>query len=454
MKKNDLLEAAIIDMGFDGGGIAKPDGFTLFVKGGVTGDRALLRVLKVNKRFGYAKIERLLEPSPQRETPVCPSFGRCGGCQLQHVGYQAQLELKQKLVADNLYKISGFLADDYQMDDILGADEAYGYRNKAQFPVGSVDGRLAMGFYAPHSHTLIPLEQCAIQHPQMVSAAQDTLDAMRDFALPPYEEKTHSGLIRQIFVRYGGGAQPLLICIVANSREKIPHADEIAGRLMARGDVAGVVQNCNTSRGNTLLGEQDIPLAGEKTLEMRACGLSFLVSPHSFFQVNTAQMERLYAQAAAFAGLDGTQTVYDLYCGVGTISLVLAQRAKRVIGVEAVSDAVENARQNAIRNGIENVAFHCGDCPQVVRQLAADGTRPDVVVIDPPRKGCEEALLELIAEMPPERVVYVSCNSATLARDAAYLQSRGFVLDRCRPVDMFPQTGHVETVALFLKRGK
>lgn len=454
MKKNDLVEADIIDMGFDGSGIAKPDGFALFVKGGVTGDRALLRVLKVNKRFGYAKIERLLTASLQREIPVCPVFGKCGGCQMQHVDYRAQCSLKQKLVADNLYKIGGFSPGSYQMDEILAADDAYAYRNKAQFPVGSVNGKLAMGFYAPRSHTLVSMEQCAIQHPQMVSAAQDALAAMQVFGLPSYEEQTHSGLIRQIFVRYGGGAQPLMVCIVANSRKKLPHADEIAARLMARGDVAGVVQNCNTGRGNTLLGGQDILLAGAAMLEMHACGLSFLVSPHSFFQVNTAQMERLYAQAAAFAGLDGTQIVYDLYCGVGTISLALARHAKRVIGVEVVPDAVENAKQNAVRNDIGNAEFYCGDCPKVVRQLAADGTRPDVIVIDPPRKGCDELLLDFIAEAAPKRVVYVSCNSATLARDAAYLQSHGFSLVRCRPVDLFPQTGHVEAVSLFVLQGR
>ena len=452
MKKNDVIEAEIVDMGFEGEGIAKPDGFTLFVKGGVTGDRARLRVLKANRRYGYAKIEQLLRPSPQRETPVCPVFGKCGGCQLQHVQYKAQLALKQKMVADNLYKIGGFARDSYQMDNILGADSEYAYRNKAQFPVGEENGQMVMGFYAARSHRLIPLEQCAIQHPLMVSVAQDALDAMRAFDLPPYDEATHSGLIRQIFVRFGGGDEPLMVCIVANSAKKIPYAEEIAAKMMARGDVAGVIQNCNTRRGNTLLGDCNIPLAGDTMLKMHACGLSFLVSPHSFFQVNTAQMERLYEQVVAFAGLDGTQTVYDLYCGAGTISLVLARYAMRVIGVEVVPAAVENARENAVRNGIKNVEFHCGDCFRVVRQLVVDGKRPDVIVVDPPRKGCEESMLNLLAELSPSRVVYVSCNSATLARDAAYLQKRGFSLVRCRPVDMFPQTGHVETIVLLQRR--
>lgn len=448
MKKNDLLETDIVDMSYTGDGIAKPDGFTLFVRGAVTGDRAVVRVLKVNSRFGYAKTERLLVPSPLRVTPACSEFGRCGGCQLQHMAYPAQLKLKQKLVEDNLYKIGGFAPGSYQMEGILGAEACYAYRNKAQFPVGELDGKLVLGFYAPHSHSLVPLSGCEIQQSQMVSAAQDTLAALQTAHLPAYDEQAHSGLIRQIFVRYGGGKRPLMVCIVANTNEEIPHAAEIAARLMARGDVAGVVQNCNSRQGNTLLGEKNILLAGEKLLDMQACGLSFLVSPHSFFQVNSAQMERLYQQAAAYAGLDGSQVVYDLYCGVGTISLYLARQAKRVVGVEAVPEAVENAKHNAVRNAAANAVFYCGDCPDVVRRLAGREERPDVVVVDPPRKGCSQALLDLMVELAPQKMVYVSCNSATLARDAAYLKKYGFTLVRCRAVDMFPQTVHVETVVL------
>ncbi len=449
MKKNDLLEVDITDMGYTGEGIAKPDGFALFVKGGVAGDHAVVRVLKVNRRFGYAKIERLLKPSLLRETPRCPVFGKCGGCQLQHLAYPAQGNLKQTLVENNLYKIGGFVPGSYHMDRILSAEACYAYRNKAQFPVGEHNGSLAFGFYAPHSHVLVPLHDCAIQHPQMVSAAQDTLAALQAAQLPAYDERTHTGLIRQIFVRYGGGKHPLMVCIAANTDKIIPCAAEIAAQLMARGDVAGVVQNCNPCRGNTLLGNHNIILAGEGMLEMQACGLSFLVSPNSFFQVNTAQMERLYQQAAAYAGLDGSQVVYDLYCGVGTISLYLARQAKRVVGVEAVPEAVKDAKQNAMRNGIENAAFYCGDCPDVVRRLVKEGDKPDVVVVDPPRKGCSLELLDLIGGLAPEKLVYISCNSATLARDAAYLKKHGFSLVRCRAVDMFPQTGHVETVALF-----
>ncbi len=450
VKQRDLVEVTICDMGMRGEGIAKLHGYTLFVEGGVTGDRLRVRVQKANASYGFAKIEEILTPSPLRAKPACPQFASCGGCSLMHLSYQAQLAHKMQMVQNNIRKIGGYADDAYELEPILGAEHMLGYRNKAQFPVAWSGKRAVMGFYAQKSHKVVPTNDCKIQDPAINAAAQACLGYINRVHLAPYDETNGTGEIRHICIRRLG--KEMAVVLVTKSGRPLPNPARLIEALKRLG-ATSILQNINPARTNVVLGEETRALYGTDKLHVLLDGLQFEVSVNSFFQVHTHQAERLYQKAVEYAGLCGRETVFDLYCGAGTISLFMARHAGSVVGIELVPEAVENARKNAAQNGILNAAFYAGDCADVVERLARDGTCADVVVVDPPRKGCPPKLLSLILKMAPKKLVYVSCNSATLARDLQELKKAGLVLCRLTPVDMFPQTSAVESVALLKNAG-
>jgi 23S rRNA (uracil1939-C5)-methyltransferase len=449
VRAGERVEVEIHGIGHSGEGIGRCRNFTLFVPGAMPGDRVLVRVIEVKKNYARAALDTLLTPAPHRVAPPCPVVGECGGCQLQHIAYPEQLRLKRQQVADALVRLGGL--EGVPVHPITGMNEPWGYRNKAQFPVGSRAGQVIAGFFAPGTHRIIEMDSCLIQHPlgnQVMSAVKRLAGKFR---VPIYDEETHRGLLRHVLVRVARGSGEAMAVLVTNGPE-LPGARALAQELMAA--VPGLVsvqQNINPQRTNVVLGDQTRLLAGSATLADRIGDLSFEISPRSFFQVNPQQTEVLYGKALEYAALTGSETVVDAYCGIGTISLFLARRARRLIGIEVVPEAVEDARRNAKRNGIENAEFLIGDAAVLMPRLFEDGLRPDVIVLDPPRKGCDRPVLEAAAAMSPERIVYVSCNPSTLARDLGLLAKMGYGTAEVQPVDMFPHTAHVECCAL-LKR--
>lgn len=445
------IEVTVHGLGSSGEGVARYEGLTIFVPGGAPGDRLLARVQEVKRNYARAALVQVLEPSPDRVTPVCPVAGECGGCPLQHIAYEAQLRLKRQQVVDaleRLGKLSGVT-----VHPTLGMAEPWEYRNKAQFPVGWRAGRVIAGFFAPGTHRIVDIERCAIQHP----VANRILAAVKELAgrygVPIYDEGTHTGVLRHVLARVGRRTGEAMAVLVTNGPE-FPHGRAIARELMARiPELVSVVQNINPVRTNVVLGRESRVLAGRDSITDSIGDLEFSISPVSFFQVNPAQTEVLYGKALEYAGLTGSETVIDLYCGIGTISLFLARQCREVIGIEWVEEAVEDAWENAARNGIRNVRFIAGDAAVEMPRLAAEGVRADVVVLDPPRKGCEEPVLQAIAQMAPRRVVYVSCNAASLARDLGRLAGMGYRTVEVQPVDMFPHTAHVECVARVEREG-
>lgn len=492
-KKNELVTIEITDIGSGGEGIGRADGFTLFVKGAVVGDVIEAKVLKAKKTYGYAKIEKIVRPSEHRVEPVCPVAGRCGGCQLQSMSYPAQLAWKERKVRECLERIGGveFAQDGESETDkphflpILGMEDSLAYRNKAQFPVGrDKNGKIVTGFYAGHSHAIIPSTTCAIQAPVNEVICKIVCEHMEQYKIAPYDEETHTGLVRHILTRVGAATGEVLVCLILNGKS-LPKAEVLAERLEKaveafsvvkteneasealkdtgeanRGEMAGLVLkglclNVNKEKTNVILGREIIPVCGDTYITDYIGDVSFRISPLSFYQVNPKQTKVLYEKALEFAGLTGNETVWDLYCGIGTISLFLAKKAKQVYGVEIVPQAIEDAKQNAIRNGIENAEFFVGAAEDVLPakyKESGGSMRADVIVVDPPRKGCDEALLQTVVNMEPKSVVYVSCDPATLARDVKYLEGNGYRLVKAQPVDMFPMTEHVETCVLLTKR--
>ena len=444
LQKNQLHTVTIADYSDQGLGIARVDGRVVFVHGGVWGEVCTIRILKVLKNMAFARVEEILEQSPGRETPDCPHYPACGGCDLRHLTYQEELDAKRRRVEDALRRIGGA---DIPVETILGSQRTAGYRNKSQFPV-SPQG--LAGFYRARSHQVIPAADCLLQTPQAGAVARAVEGYLRENRVPAYDEQTHRGLLRHIYVRTDrqGGA---LVCLVVNG-EKLPREEELVRRIReACPTTVGVVLNTNTRRTNVILGEGYRTLWGQDTLRDTLCGFTFDLAIPAFYQVNRDQAERLYDTAVEMAELTGRETVLDLYCGAGTITLALSRQAGRVIGAEIVPEAVDNARSNAKNNGVENVEFFCGDAGAVAAHLAAEGLRPDVVTVDPPRKGLEEAVVDTIAAMAPDRVVYVSCDPGTLARDVKRFAQRGYAAKRAVAVDMFPRTVHVETVCLLSK---
>ena len=446
LRKNDIREVTIEGYSAEGLGVARVEGRVVFVHGAVRGERCQVRVLKVLKNMAFGRVERVLEPAPARREPDCPHYPACGGCDFRHISYEEELSAKRQRVEDALRRVGGA---DVAVEEILGSEAVDGYRNKCQFPV-SPDGRA--GFYRARSHQVIPAADCRLQSPQAGAAARAVEGYLADLDVPAYDEGTGRGLLRHIYVRTNAAGQAL-VCLVVNGTE-LPREEELVRRIRAAcPETVGIVLNTNTRDTNVVLGDTYRTLWGEDALEDTLCGLTFRLSIPAFYQVNRSQAERLYGKAAELAGLTGRETVLDLYCGAGTITLCLAKHARRVIGGEIVPEAIDNARENARRNGVANAEFFCGDAGEIAAHLASEDLRPDVVVVDPPRKGLGEEVIAAVAGMAPERVVYVSCDPATLARDVKRFSALGYAAARAVAVDMFPRTRHVETVVLLSREG-
>lgn len=442
--KNQEYTVAIEGYSGEGAGVARIDGFVVFVSGALRGEVCRILILKVLKSAAFAKVLEVLAPSPHRIAPDCPYFPRCGGCTYRHMDYAEELALKRRRVQDNLARIGG---SEVEVEEILGAAETRRYRNKAQYPV-SPDGRV--GFYRARTHEVIDTRECLLVKPEADAAAEAVRQYMRDFRAAGYDERTRRGLLRHVYVRSNTRGE-CLICLLVNGK-RLPHEAELVERLRrACPKAVGIVLGENTRRDNVILGERYRTLWGADRLEDVLCGRVFRLSVPSFYQVNREQAERLYAKAIEYTQLTGEETVLDLYCGAGTITLALAPHAKRVLGAEIVPEAIDDARENAARSGVENAEFFCGDASDVAKKLAQENLRPDVITVDPPRKGLAEDVVESIARMQPERVVYVSCDSATMARDVKRFATLGYRAVRACAVDLFPRADHVETVCLLSK---
>ncbi|WP_404354202.1 23S rRNA (uracil(1939)-C(5))-methyltransferase RlmD [Exiguobacterium aurantiacum] len=444
VQKNDRLDVHIHDLTHEGAGVARVDGYTLFVPNALPGETVEIVVTKTNKQYGFARLIDVKQASADRVEPPCPIFYQCGGCQLQHFSYDGQLRQKRDRVVDALKRLGQF---DVPVHETIGMPEPWRYRNKAQVPFKDEAGRLVAGFYRPRSHDIVEMKECLIQDERNDEAVQVVRDVLAAHGVPAYDEKTGRGVIRHVMARYGYHSGELMIVLITKTT-KIKGVNEIVADILKRlPDVTSIMQNINPDKTNVILGSTNKLLYGHETIEDKIGGLTFTISPHSFFQVNPVQTEKLYGKALEYAQLTGTEQVVDAYCGIGTISLFLARKAAHVYGVEVVPEAIEDAKQNALVNEIDNVTYACGAAEDVLPQWKKDGINPDVIVVDPPRKGCAESFLETMVEMAPKRIVYVSCNVATQARDMRYLADRGYRLVEVTPVDMFPHTAHVETVA-------
>ena len=525
-QKNDLITLEITDLTEEGQGVGKKDGLVFFVKDSVMGDKVEARILKVKKNYAYAKVEKLLEASPYRITPLCPVAGKCGGCQLQHLSYEKELSWKEDRIAQSLIRIAGLSPEEVESkkEGILGGVLSR-YRNKAQYPVQSrkeirsggatsvsdwkVDGKwpgknkieakekssdLSMGFYGFHSHRIIETEDCLINSAENPLILKCIKEWAREYKISGYEEETGKGLLRHIFLRKGFSTGEILLCLVLNGKS-LPHGKELWERLQnlsfsveedgiqnganvhcgidaqskadeyfgkkgtVKGRIVGLCVNINEGSGNAILGRETLCLYGKDSIEDKIGELSFSISVPSFYQVNPAQTEKIYGKALEYAALTGEETVWDCYCGIGTISLFLAQKAKQVYGLEIVPEAIENAKKNAEKNGLHNTEFYVGAAEEVLPKWVEEqkregkdvGNLVDVVSLDPPRKGCDEACLSAVLELSPKRIVYVSCDPGSLARDIKYLREGGYTLEKWVGIDNFPRTGHVETVALLSK---
>ncbi len=478
--KNDIVTVKIGDIGTEGEGIGKLEGFTLFVKDAVMGDVVEARLVKVKKNYAYARLEKVLTSSPLRVKPVCPYHKQCGGCQIQAMSYEAQLQFKENKVKNNLVRIGGFdqLFIESVMEPVVGMEQPWHYRNKAQFPVGTdKDGRIITGFYAGRTHSIIANTDCALGVEENEPILQKVLAYMQNEKVSAYDETTGQGLVRHILIRKGFTSGEIMVCLVINGKS-LPKEDRLVSTLREIPGMTSIWLNYNTKNTNVIMGTEGRVLWGQNTItdvihrrsieeinsgkdclrydskENAPQGITFAISPLSFYQVNPIQTEKLYSLALEYAGLTGEETVWDLYCGIGTISLFMAQCAKEVHGVEIVPQAIEDARKNAERNHIENATFYVGKAEEVLPRLyEEEHIFADVICVDPPRKGCDEACLNTIIKMAPKRIVYVSCDSATLARDLKYLCENGYEIRKVRAVDQFGQTVHVETVVkLSLKK--
>lgn len=466
-KKDDCVTLHIEDIGTGGEGIGKVDGFTFFVKDAIVGDVIEAKIMKLKKNYGYARLMKVLTPSKDRVEPKCPVARQCGGCQIQEMRYEAQLAFKQKMVQNNLERIGGL--SDFEMYPVIGMETPYAYRNKAQFPVGEdKDGNIVIGFYAGRTHHIVEQTDCCIGAPENGEVLRKVKAYMQKNQIRPYNEEHHSGIVRHILIRTGYHTKEIMVCLIVNAAKAscLKNAEQLTESLREMDGMTSVMVNFNTEKTNVILGKKSEVLWGQPYIEDFIGDVKYQISPQSFFQVNPMQTEKLYAKALEYAGLTGNETVWDLYCGIGTISLFLAKNARKVYGVEIVPQAIEDARNNAKRNGIDNAEFFVGKAEEVVPAFyekalkqaqdseAGKSIHPDVVVVDPPRKGCEEMLLETIVKMQPQRIVYVSCDSATLARDLKFLSANGYAVKKVQPVDQFGHSVHIETVVLLSKGAK
>ncbi|MEN0648117.1 23S rRNA (uracil(1939)-C(5))-methyltransferase RlmD [Caldifermentibacillus hisashii] len=445
VKKNDYIDVEFVDLTHEGQGVAKLDGFPIFVPGGLPGESAQIKILNVKKNYGYGKLIEIREKSPYRVEIPKEDMHKYGGCQLHHMSYEGQLQFKQNLVEQTLTRIGKL--QDVNIHRIIGMEQPFHYRNKAQVPVGERSGRLITGFYKPRTHEIIDTDESVIHMEAINDAIKIVKEICSELGVAAYNEEAHTGVLRHIMARFGRKTDELMIVLITRT-EKLPHREEIVGKIVAAlPNVKSIVHNVNPKRTNVILGEKTQVLWGQDVIYDYIGNVKFAISPRSFYQVNPVQTQVLYDKALAYAGLTGEEIVIDAYCGIGTISLFLAQQAKKVYGVEVVSDAINDAKKNADLNGITNVEFTVGEAETVIPNWAKEGIHADVIVVDPPRKGCDAALLKTIIEMKPKRVVYVSCNPATLARDLGILEADDYQTVEVQPVDMFPMTMHCEAVA-------
>lgn len=450
MKKNELYTIEITGMTAEGNGVGRTaEGMAVFVPLTAVGDVISCKIVKVTKSFAYGIIDGIITPSPNRAESGCPVSEKCGGCTFRHINYSAELNLKDKLVRDAFLRIGGF--EDVPFEEICGGGEDF-YRNKAQYPVAVRDGKLICGFYSKRSHRVVPFTECRLQPKIFGEITEECLRLANSKKIPVYNEEDGSGVLRHIYIRRGFHSGEIMVCFVVKNKSRQGDFSDIAKKLSDKfGDVKSVVMNINPKNTNVIMGTENITLFGSGEITDILCGKKITLSPMSFYQVNTAQAERLYRQGMEYAGLTGSETVLDLYCGAGTIGLAFSDKAKKIIGCEIVPEAIENAKKNAEMNGVKNAKFYCGDAGELSQRLADEGTIPDVAVIDPPRKGCDRLTLDSLVRMSPQKIVMISCNPATAARDAKYLAENGYFVKRARAFDLFPRTGHVECVLLMAK---
>lgn len=456
INKNDEFELEIDDIGTEGEGIAHIDGYALFIKDAIPGDVVRVKVIKAKKNYGYGRLIKIVKTSKDRVQPVCPVARQCGGCQIQHLSYDAQLAYKENKIKNCLVRLGKFPKEqiDKIMEPLMGMEEPYHYRNKAQFPIGrNKDGELVTGFYASRTHSIIPATHCAIQDKRNEEILNTVLEFMKEFGIEPYDEVTHTGLVRHILTRVGYHTGEIMVCLVLNGKN-LPHQDVFVERLAKIEGMKSISINVNREKTNVILGNKVKTLWGTDYIVDSIGTIQYQISPLSFYQVNPVQTQKLYQAALDYAGLTGNEIVWDLYCGIGTISLFLAKQAKMVYGVEIVPEAIADANRNKEFNQIKNVEFFVGASERVLPEKYRESggkMSADVIVVDPPRKGCDVSLLQTILDMGPERVVYVSCDPATLARDLRFLYDGGYDLMKVRGCDMFGHSGHVETVVQLVR---
>lgn len=449
IKKNDRINLKIDACSADGSGIGRHNGMAIFVPATAIGDEITAHILKVKKNYAFAKVESVLEPSPDRIVPQCPVYLKCGGCVFSHMKYEAEKQIKAAHVAECFKRIGGVTPE---FEPIIGAESDCRYRNKAQYPVSRENGEIKIGFYSPHSHRVVHCPDCLLQPEEFAGILGVFADYIEKYNVTVYDETAHKGLLRHIYIRKGTKSGEIMVCAVINGKA-LPAERELAAALTEKESaIRSIIINSNTDKTNVILGKNCRTLWGSDYITDILCGLRFRISPLSFYQVNRNQAERLYGKAAEYAELTGKETVLDLYCGAGTIGLSMAKNAKEIIGVEIVPQAIEDAKINAEINGISNARFICSDAAKAAEMLKNDGIRPDVVILDPPRKGCSPEMLKTAAEMSPDRIVYVSCDPATLARDCAALLSLGYAPRKATPVDMFPRTGHIECTVKLIRQ--
>ncbi|MBR1443151.1 MAG: 23S rRNA (uracil(1939)-C(5))-methyltransferase RlmD [Firmicutes bacterium] len=450
IEKNKRYKVEIETLGTNGEGIGRIDGFTVFIEGALPGETIDALMLKVNKNYGYAKIVEIEKISDNRSEPRCKYYKKCGGCNLQHIKYEYQLEFKKDKVKYNLERIGGF--DGINVNDTIGAKDNIHYRNKAQFPVGGTSEKSLIGFFRPRSHNIEDIDECIIQHPKTKEIVEKMREYMRETKVMPYDENSHTGIIRHILTRIGYKTGEIMVCIIINGN-KLPKSDVLVDKLLEVGNVTSISFNVNKEKTNVIMGDKICMLYGKPYITDKLGELSFEISPLSFFQVNPVQTEILYNTALGFADISDSDIVIDAYCGIGTISLFLAQKAKKVYGIEIVEDAIKDAKRNAEINSIDNAEFIVGKSEEVIPMMYKEnGIKADVVVVDPPRKGCDAALIDVICDMSPERIVYVSCDSATLARDLKQFCCEKYKIEKVTPVDQFCQTSHIETAVLLSRK--
>jgi len=452
VKKNEVYRIEISGMTHEGQGVGRIENFTVFVDGSIKGEEVEIKIIKVNKSYAVGKLLNILKASPDRAEPICKVFNRCGGCSLQHMSAQAALKFKTDVVIENIRRIGKL--KDVVVHDTIGMENPFNYRNKAQYPVGQLKDELVVGFYAKKSHDIVDSPQCMIQHSVSDRAKLIVKRFLEDNKISVYDEETGKGLVRHVMTRRGFNTGELMVVLVLNGKS-LPQQNKLVRQLTADiPEIKSIVLNVNTANTNIILGNRNIVVFGEETITDYIGRFKFKISPLSFFQVNPVQTEVLYNKALEYAGLTGEETVFDLYCGIGTISLFLSEKAKKVYGVEVVEEAIRDAKENAKLNGVDNVEFLVGEAEKIIPDMYQKGIRADVVVVDPPRKGCDEVLLDTLVSMSPERIVYVSCNPATLARDLAFLTGKGFQVVEVQPVDMFPWSIHVESCVLITRDEK